>query len=147
MTLSKDQIKKFIPHREPFLFLDSVKELEKGSRITALKTFESGEYFFRGHFPGDPVVPGVVIAESLAQAGGVLIGVSFADAIKKLGFSNAYLTRLDGCRFRKPVRPERELTLSVSLVRKRSRVMVFQAAAMVGSGEKVADASITASFV
>lgn len=147
MTLDKDQIKKFIPHREPFLFLDSVKELEKGSRITALKTFEAGEYFFRGHFPGDPVVPGVVIAESLAQAGGVLIGVSFADEIKDLGFSNAYLTGLDSCRFRKPVRPERELTLSVSLVRKRGRVMFFQAAAMVGDEEKVADASITASFV
>ncbi len=147
MIFDKEQIKKFIPHREPFLFLDRVTEFEKGERLKAEKTFEPEEFFFRGHFPGNPVVPGVVITEALAQAGGVLIGASFEDEIKKSGFSNAYLMGLDKCRFRKPVLPGTLLTLSVSLTRKRSRVMVFKALAELGGGEKISEASITASFV
>ncbi len=147
MVFDKEQIKQFIPHREPFLFLDSVTKFQKGSGLTALKTFEKDDFFFRGHFPGNPVVPGVVITEALAQAGGVLIGASFADEIEKQGFSNAYLMGLDSCRFRKPVGPGQELVLSVNLTRKRSRVMVFQGTATLASGEKVSDASITASFV
>ncbi len=147
VIFGKDKIKEFIPHREPFLFLDSVIELEKGASITALKTFESDEFFFRGHFPGNPVVPGVVIAEALAQAGGVLIGASFSDEIKERGFSNAYLTGLDGCRFRTPVGHGQELTLSVNLERRRDRVMIFRGTAYLFGEKKVADASITASFV
>ncbi len=147
MVFDREQIKQFIPHREPFLFLDGVTEFEKGSKIVALRTFEADEAMFLGHFPGNPVVPGVIIAESLAQAGGVLIGASFADEIKELGFSNAYLMGLDNCRFRKPVGPGEELTLSVNLTRKRTRVMVFEGFATLSGGEKVADASITASFV
>ena len=146
MVFDKEQIKQFIPHREPFLFLDSVVEMEKGVSINALKTFASDEFFFQGHFPGNPVVPGVIITEALAQAGGVLIGASFEEEIKERGFSNAYLMGLDGCRFRKPVLPLERLTLSVSLERKRSRIMVFSGRATAG-GQKVADASITASFV
>ncbi len=147
MVFDKKRIKEFIPHREPFLFLDCVTEFEKGSSIKALKTFDAGEFFFRGHFPGNPIVPGVVIAEALAQAGGVLVGASFADEIKEQEFSNAYLMGLDNCRFRRPVGPEEELILSVTLVRKRTRVMVFSALATVPQGDKVANVSITASFV
>ncbi|MCY4046700.1 MAG: 3-hydroxyacyl-ACP dehydratase FabZ [Candidatus Dadabacteria bacterium] len=146
MVFDKEQIKEFIPHREPFLFLDSVAGMERGVSISALKTFSPDEFFFQGHFPGNPIVPGVVITEALAQAGGVLIGASFAEEIKEQGFSNAYLMGLDSCRFRKPVPPGEQLTLSVSLERKRGRIMVFAGRAT-ADGLKVADASITASFV
>lgn len=146
MVFDKEQIKRFIPHREPFLFLDGVAAMEKGVSISALKTFGPGEFFFQGHFPGNPVVPGVVLTEALAQAGGVLIGASFAEEIKEQGFSNAYLTGLDGCRFRKPVPPGELLTLSVTLERRRGRIMVFSGRAT-ADGQRVADASITASFV
>ncbi|WP_462137361.1 3-hydroxyacyl-ACP dehydratase FabZ [Candidatus Mycalebacterium sp.] len=147
MVFDKEQIKEFIPHREPFLFLDCVTKIEKGASIDALKTFGADEFFFRGHFPGNPIVPGVVITEALAQAGGVLIGASFADEIKEQGFSNAYLVGLEKCRFRMPVGPGQELTLSVSLAKKRGRIMVFEGLATLAGDEKAAEASITASFV
>ena len=146
MVLDTEQIKGFIPHREPFLFLDSVEEMEKGKSVKALKIFGPDEFFFPGHFPGNPVVPGVIITEALAQAGGVLIGASFAEEIKGQGFSNAYLMGLDGCKFRKPVTLGEQITLSVTLDRKRGRVLVFSGSATV-DGHRVADASITASFV
>lgn len=147
MIFDKEQIKEFIPHREPFLFVDCVAEFKKGVSITALKTFGESEFFFPGHFPGNPIVPGVVITEALAQTGGVLIGASFGDEIEEREFSNAYLIGLEKCRFRVPVGPAQELTLCVNLARKRGRIMVFEGLATLAGREKVADASITASFV
>ena len=103
MKLGVDEIKELIPHREPFLFVDSVLEIEKGKKITAERLFSPEDFFFRGHFPGNPVVPGVIITEAMAQAGGVLFNYSFRDELQKEGFSNAYLMGLDRCRFRNPV--------------------------------------------
>ena len=100
MKLGVDEIKELIPHREPFLFVDSVLEIEKGRKIAAEKLFSPEEFFFRGHFPGNPIVPGVIVTEALAQAGGVLFNYSFRDELKKEGFENAYLMSLDRCRFR-----------------------------------------------
>ncbi|MXW21799.1 MAG: 3-hydroxyacyl-ACP dehydratase FabZ, partial [Candidatus Dadabacteria bacterium] len=105
MKLGVDEIKELLPHREPFLFVDSVLEIEKGKRISAEKLFSPEEFFFRGHFPGNPIVPGVIITEAMAQAGGVLFNYSFREELKKEGFENAYLMGLDHCRFRAPVVP------------------------------------------
>ena len=146
MKLGVDEIKELIPHREPFLFVDSVLEIEKGVKITAEKLFNPEEFFFRGHFPGNPIVPGVIVTEALAQAGGVLFNYSFRDELKKEGFENAYLMSLDRCRFRVPVVPGDKVVLEVELVRRRSRIIFFSAEASV-DGKKVAEAEISAYLV
>ena len=146
MKLGVDEIKELIPHREPFLFVDSVLEIEKGRKIAAEKLFSPEEFFFRGHFPGNPIVPGVIVTEALAQAGGVLFNYSFRDELKKEGFENAYLKSLDRCRFRAPVVPGDKVVLEVELVRRRSRIIFFSAKASV-DGKKVAEAEISAYLV
>ena len=146
MKLGVDEIKELLPHREPFLFVDSVLEIEKGKRISAEKLFSPEEFFFRGHFPGNPIVPGVIITEAMAQAGGVLFNYSFREELKKEGFENAYLMGLDRCRFRAPVVPGDRVLFEVELVRRRSRIMFFSARASVG-GKEVAAAEISACLV
>lgn len=146
MVLSKEEIKIFIPHREPFLFVDEVIELDKGKRILAKRTFSNDEFFFQGHFPGNPIVPGVIIVESLAQAGGVLVNSSYKEELEEQGFKNAYLIGLEKCRFRKPVFPNDTLDLLVELTRRRSRLLFFKGQALV-NGSKVAEAEISASLV
>ncbi|MCY4262237.1 MAG: 3-hydroxyacyl-ACP dehydratase FabZ [Candidatus Dadabacteria bacterium] len=146
MKLGTEQIKELIPHREPFLFLDSVLEIEKGRMVKAEKLFSPEEFFFRGHFPGNPVVPGVILAEAMAQAGGVLFKYSFGKEVEEKGFDNAYLMGLDCCRFRTPVVPGNRVVLEVELVRRRSRVMFFSAVAFV-DGKKVAEGEISAWLV
>lgn len=146
MKLGVDEIKELIPHRKPFLFVDSVLEIEKGKKITAEKLFSPEEFFFRGHFPGNPIVPGVIITEAMAQAGGVLFNYSFREDLKKRGFENAYLMGLDRCKFRAPVIPGDNVVLEVELTRRRSRIMFFSAKASVG-GKEVAAAEISACLV
>ncbi len=146
MKLDTDEIKELIPHREPFLFVDSVVEIEKGKRITAEKLFSPAEFFFRGHFPGNPIVPGVIITEAIAQAGGVLFNYSFKDELKQEGFNNAYLMGLERCRFRTPVVPDDRVLLEVELVKRRSRIIFFSGEASV-NGKRVAAAEISACLV
>jgi len=146
MRLDTEEIKKLIPHREPFLFVDSVSEIESGKRLVAEKLFGPDEFFFRGHFPGNPIVPGVIVTEAMAQAGGVLFNYSFGDELEKEGFSNAYLIGLDRCRFRTPVTPGDRVVLEVELARRRSRIIFFSARAS-ANGRKVAEAEISASLV
>ena len=146
MKLGVEEVKELIPHREPFLFVDSVLEIEKGKRITAEKLFSPEEFFFRGHFPGNPIVPGVIVTEAMAQAGGVLFNYSFGEELKEEGFDNAYLMGLDRCRFRAPVVPGDRVILEVELVRRRSRIIFFSAKASV-NGKQVAQAEISACLV
>lgn len=146
MKLGVDEIKELIPHREPFLFVDSVLEIEKGRKIAAEKLFSPEEFFFRGHFPGNPIVPGVIVTEAMAQAGGVLFNYSFGEELKEEGFDNAYLMGLDRCRFRAPVVPGDRVILEVELVRRRSRIIFFSAKASV-DGKQVAEAEISACLV
>ena len=146
MYLNKDQIKEYIPHREPFLFVDEVVQIEKDTRIVAKKTFSDSWDFFRGHFPEYPIVPGVIITESLAQAGGILINFSSRDEIEKGGFSNAFLMSLNNCKFRRPVLPNQEITLDVELLNRRKRILFFKGTAFVDE-KKVAEAEISASLV
>lgn len=134
-------IKSILPHRKPFLFVDKILSIEKGVKIEALRKFSSDEYFFEGHFPGSPLVPGVIIVEALAQVGGILVYESFKDEIKDM---LPALAGLEGVRFKKPVLPDDEVTLSVTMQKARSRLWKMSGEASVG-GSKVAQAEILAS--
>ncbi len=146
MKLDKEQIKECIPHRDPFLFVDEVIELEEKVSIKAKKVFTDKQDFFRGHFPDFPVVPGVVLTEALAQTGGILVNYSFKDELEESGYTNALLMGLNKCKFRKPVLPNQEITLCVELTKRRSRLLFFRGEAFVDD-VKVAEAEISASLV
>ncbi|MFI5322838.1 MAG: 3-hydroxyacyl-ACP dehydratase FabZ [Thermodesulfobacteriota bacterium] len=145
ILIDRESIKNYIPHREPFLLLDGVLELEHGLRILAVKRFSPGDEFFKGHFPANPIVPGVLIVEALAQAGGVLYNASFIEELKARGQSGAYLAGLEKVRFRKAVYPDDLIKLEVRILKRRSKIIIFTGEASVGV-TKVAEAEIIVSL-
>lgn len=134
-------IQALIPHRYPFLLVDRVLELEPEQRIRAIKNVTVNEPFFNGHFPGKPVMPGVLIIESMAQAGGLLSlitrGMQGVDNSDKL----FYLVKIDGVRFSKMVVPGDQLVLDISLKRRIRNMALYQGSASV-DGKEVAAAEI-----
>ena len=144
-TVSLDfaAILKAIPHRPPFLFVDSVPVLIKGQRIEGIKNVSFGDDFFIGHFPGEPVMPGVIQLEALAQACCILMAVSFPE--ESAGKRPAFAA-IDEVRFRKPVRPGDILHLHVELIQFRRGFASFNAHADVND-EKACEAIIKATFV
>lgn len=129
-----------LPHRYPMLLVDRVEELIRDERIRAVKAVTINEGFFQGHFPGRPIMPGVLIVEALAQAAGVL-------AVESLGLAGSgklvYFMAIDGAKFRAPVEPGVLLHLEVEFVQKRSSVCKFAGRALVG-GKLAAEANFTA---
>lgn len=129
-----------LPHRYPMLLVDRVEALEKGVSISAVKAVTMNEGFFQGHFPGRPIMPGVMIVEALAQAAGVL-------AMESLGLAGSgklvYFMAIDGAKFRNPVEPGCLLTLNVEFVQQRPRVCRFAGRAMIGD-QLAAEANFTA---
>lgn len=115
MLMDKEQIKGIIPHREPFLLVDQVEELTEGESIVATKFVRKDEYYFQGHFPGRPIMPGVLIVESLAQAGAIAV-LSIPENKGKL----AVFASIKSAKFKRQVVPGDELTLKVSLERMRT---------------------------
>ena len=131
------EVQSYLPHRFPFLLVDKVLEIAPdASKIVALKNVSVNEPFFQGHFPGYPIMPGVLIAEALAQAGGILVAQQPATK-GKLGV----LAGLDNFRFRRPVKPGDSLRLEVSITRLRASIAVFAARATV-DGELAAEGEI-----
>ena len=129
-----------LPHRYPMLLVDRVEMLEPDVRIVATKAVTINEPFFAGHFPGRPIMPGVLIVEALAQAAGVL-------AVESLGLAGSgklvYFMAIENAKFRTPVEPGVLLTLEVEFVQKRSSVCKFKGRAMIGD-KLAAEASFTA---
>ncbi len=116
-----------LPHRYPFIMVDRVLEFERGKTITALKNVTMGEPFFQGHFPGEPVMPGVLILEGMAQAGSVLAYLSTDTIEGKLVF----FAGLDNVRFRKVVLPGDQLIFKLELTRQKSKVTKMKGKAYV----------------
>ncbi len=112
MKLSLEQIKSIIPHRDPFLFLDEIIELESLKYAVGIKHITENEFYFKGHFPGKPVVPGVIVVESLAQVGAVIL---LSD--DKYKGKIAYFTGIKNAKFRKSVVPGDLLILKCELTR------------------------------
>jgi 3-hydroxyacyl-[acyl-carrier-protein] dehydratase len=143
--MNKEEIKTYIPHREPFLFVDEVLEFEPYKRILAVKIFPATEEFFKGHFPGHPVVPGVILTEALAQAAAVLLGASVAKNENAEDIVGCYLMGLDKVKFRKVVNPDDEIKLEVDVLKLRSKIVTFKASAYVDES-KAAEAEFMATF-
>jgi 3-hydroxyacyl-[acyl-carrier-protein] dehydratase/UDP-3-O-[3-hydroxymyristoyl] N-acetylglucosamine deacetylase/3-hydroxyacyl-[acyl-carrier-protein] dehydratase len=139
--LDIEKILKILPHRYPFLLVDRVLELEKGKSIVAIKNVTYNEHFFQGHFPQKKVMPGVLIIEAVAQAGGILLYQSIPDPQKTLVF----LSTINNTKFRRPVVPGDQLRLEVEIVKLRSRFCHIRGKAYVGeeiAGESEAMASL-----
>lgn len=128
------QIQNLLPHRYPFLLIDTVTGCEPGKSISAIKNVTINEPFFQGHFPGRPIMPGVLIIEAMAQAGGVLYNVSSEGIEPGQLF---YLVAVDDARFRRPVFPGDRLTIEVSVARKRRGMWRFDCSAAVEGIEAV----------
>ena len=139
MSTYLEEINKFLPHREPFLFIDEVVEVELGKKIHCIKRNSSSEDYFRGHFPGNPVMPGVLILEALAQASGIL-GFKTMDKIPEEG-SIYVFAGVDKARFRKRVGPEDVINLYSEVVNEKKGIWKFDTRAEV-EGHLVCSATI-----
>ncbi|HET7704821.1 MAG TPA: 3-hydroxyacyl-ACP dehydratase FabZ [Thermoanaerobaculia bacterium] len=126
MTIT--EIMKLLPHRYPMLLVDRILEIEDGKRIVGLKNVTANEQFFQGHFPGAPVMPGVLIIEALAQCGAVLFLRDLPDREKKLFLFGG----VDKARFRKPVVPGDQLILECEVLQKRASTVKLRGVARVG---------------
>lgn len=135
--MDKKQIEEIIPHRDPFMLIDEIVELEPGKRVVAKKHLKEDEFWFRGHYPGHPVQPGVLIIEMLAQAGGVCV-LSMPEYKGKIPL----FAGIDKAKFRRQVLPGETLTLEVEMIKLRSTAGIGKATATV-NGERAATAEIT----
>ena len=141
--MDHQEIQKLLPHRYPFLLVDRVIEIVPGKKLIAFKNVTFNEPFFNGHFPGHPVMPGVLILEALAQACAILAYKSEGmDPAKKV----TYLMGIDGARFRKPVVPGDRLQLEVEVIRQKGPVWKQKGTATV-DGVRVAEGEFLATVV
>ena len=143
-TLSKEQIKKLLPHREPMLLLDELINIKKLHSATAIVNVTKESFFVQGHFPGQPVMPGVLIVEAFGQAAAALT----ADGLDKSTYENklVFLMNIEKARFRNPVIPNCKLELKIEAVRSHGRVWKYKGEAYVDD-VKMADAMWSATIV
>ena len=141
MVLDKEGIKNIIPQREPFLMIDEVEEYVPGESATAYKNVSEDEYYFKGHFPGNPIMPGVLIVESLAQTGAVAI-LSMEENKGK----NALFGGIDKIRFKKQVVPGERLKLEVKIIKRKGPIGIGEAIATV-DGKVAAKGELTFAIV
>ena len=138
-VLGIEEIMKVLPHRYPFLLVDRIVEVEEKRRVVGIKNVTINEPFFQGHFPGHPIMPGVLIVEAMAQTGGVLLLGSVPDPGQKV----VYFMTLDNVKFRRPVKPGDQLRFELDLVKIRGMVCQMHGVAKV-DGEVVCEADMTA---
>ena len=143
-SLNKQQISELLPHREPMLLIDELHDIEKLSSATAIVYVKKESFFVQGHFPGNPVMPGVLIVEAFGQAAAALTacGIDKATYVNKLVF----LMGIEKARFRSPVIPNCRLELNIEATRSHGRVWKYKGEAFV-EGKKMADAQWSATIV
>ena len=136
-----NEIMSFLPHRYPFLLVDRIIEFEKNKRIVGIKNVTINEPFFQGHFPGHPIMPGVLLLEAMAQVGGVL-------AFKSAGVENSlvYFIGIDKAKFRSPVVPGDQVKFVLEVLKNRRSIWVFKGAAFV-EDKLVAEAELKATIM
>jgi 3-hydroxyacyl-[acyl-carrier-protein] dehydratase len=142
MLLDINGIQKILPHRYPFLLVDAIEEMEPGKRIIGIKNVSINEEYFQGHFPGQPIMPGVLIIEAMAQTGGVLLLSEVPDRANKL----IYFVAIDNARFRKPVVPGDQLRIELTVLSCRGTFCKLEGRASV-SGELAAEATMMCKMV
>jgi 3-hydroxyacyl-[acyl-carrier-protein] dehydratase len=130
-----------LPHRYPFLMVDRIVQLEQGKTITGIKNVTMNEPFFQGHFPGEPVMPGVLILEAMAQVGSILACLSDQTMIGRL----AYFAGVDKARFRRIVRPGDQLVLQLAMIKQKGKVIKMAGQAFVDE-QLTTEAELMASF-
>ena len=142
--MTQEDIKKYIPHRDPMLLVDTIEEMDGDNSVVATKIVDENEPHFKGHFPGQPVMPGVLIVESLAQAAGVMMfkhhGLTSDDAV-------VYFMKLDNVRFRKPVIPNTVLSLKVEKTKSKGDIASFKGMAFNPEGDCVSEAEFMAKIM
>ena len=144
IRLDKEEIAKLLPHREPMLLIDELYDIKKLSSATALVKVKKNSFFVQGHFPDNPVMPGVLIVESFGQAAAALT----AQGLDKSTYENklVFLMGVEKARFRNPVIPDCDLVLKIEAVRSHGRVWKYKGDAFV-DGKKMADAIWSATIV
>mgnify|MGYP001168098108 FL=1 len=142
--LNKDQIKDLLPHREPMLLIEELINIKKLHSATAIVNVKEDSFFLQGHFPGEPVMPGVLIVEAFGQAAAALT----ANGIDKSTYENklVFLMTIEKARFRNPVIPNCKLELKIEAIRSHGRVWKYKGEAFVGE-KKMADAQWSATIV
>ncbi len=143
-SINKDEIMSLLPHREPMLLIDKLINIKKLFSATAIVNVKKNSFYVQGHFPGQPVMPGVLIVEAFGQAAAALT----ANGLDKSTYENklVFLMTIEKARFRKPVVPDCKLELNIQAIRSHGRVWKYMGDAFV-EGKKVADAQWTATIV
>ena len=142
MEIGIAEILKILPHRYPFLLVDRILEVEKGKRIVGIKNVTFNEEFFQGHFPGNPVMPGVLIVEAMAQVSAIGLHGVIPEQEKKI----LYLSAVDRCKFRRPVVPGDQLRIEAEILNLKTRICKCRAVATV-DGKVCAEAELLSTLV
>ena len=143
MKFGIEKIKSLLPHREPFLFIDSCEIIDPGKRGVGYRKFLPNDYFFKGHFPGKPIVPGVILIEALAQTAGVVVS---QELFSKNNETSVLFTSVSSAKFRKPVVPNDEILFEVNIMNQVKSVYRFYGEALKNS-QKVCDSIFSAMII
>ena len=139
MKLNTEEIKKLIPHRDPFLFVDTCEIIIPGDHGKSEKVFSTNEYFFKGHFPDNPIVPGVIIIEAMAQTAGIVVSYK----LKEFKEKSVLFMSVNKAKFRKPIRPNEKVSFEVKFLNSVRDVYKFEGTCYKGD-VKVSEAEFSA---